>query len=596
MKFNDLTNQTIFQQSPISTQIFSPTGETLMANKAWEALWGIEHSKILGYNVLKDKQLVERGVMSYLKRGFKGETVEVPAIKYEPPQSVKVKGVVPYRWVSAIIYPVKNNRGKIVQVVLQHQDVTEKKISEEQTARLAAIVASSDDAIVSKTLDGVITSWNRSAEALFGYKEHEAIGKHITLIIPNELRSEEEEIIRKLRNGQHIHHFETIRVRKDGRRIPLSLSISPVKNSKGETIGAAKIARDITKQKSTEEALKDAHQQTVDILESISDAFYAVDYNWRFTYINKKAEQLWERNRNTLLDKKIWEVFPKAVGTETYEKQMYAAKTQQPVRFETKSPIINTWIEVSAYPSKRGLSVYFQDISERKKLEQRKDDFIALASHELKTPVTSLKMFTQVLRKLLLKEGNEKIVKHLTTMDKQITRLTEIVNGLLDVSRIQRGKSVFKKERIRVDQLTDEIVDSIHGISDTHTVEFGEKTRVEINVDKDKIGQVLVNFINNAIKYSPQANKVIVSSRNTNGLVTVSVQDFGIGIAKREQKKIFDRFFQVASPLTQTYPGLGLGLYISKEIIERHGGKIWVESEAGRGSIFSFSLPVAKKG
>lgn len=345
----------------------------------------------------------------------------------------------------------------------------------EESSRLAAIVESSNDAIVGKTLNGIITSWNHAAELMFGYSAQEAIGKPITTIIPPELRYEEEGIIAKLRQGIRIEHYETVRMRKDGSRVDVSLSISPVKDGTGNIIGAAKIARDIT---------------------------------------------------------------------------------------------------------------------ERKELERRKDEFISMASHELKTPVTALKGFTQLLLRRFKKLGDEESIRFLTRMDTQINKLTKLVSDLLDISKMQAGKLEYDMEPFDLNVLAQEIVENVQGTTQTHSLILQKTAEVCAFGDRDRIGQVFINLFTNAIKYSPNADKVIVqiSTDGTNALVCV--QDFGIGIAESHQQRIFERFYQVNEPSAKTYPGLGIGLYISCEIIKRHQGRLWVKSQKGEGSTFNFSLPL----
>ncbi|HYD91153.1 MAG TPA: PAS domain S-box protein, partial [Flavobacterium sp.] len=258
---NFLLFQTIFDQSPISTQVFSVDGETIMVNKAWEALWQAKFSDVKSYNILKDKQLVKTGSMPYIKRGFKGEVVDIPAIRYEPAKTINLPGIAPYRWLYATMYPIKDEEGKILYIVLQHQDITERKKAEEIQFRLAAIVEYSDDAIISKNLDSIITSWNHGAENMLGYKADEVVGRHISFIVPPRLRKEEQEIMRKIKKGEQTEHFETWRIKKDGTVIPVSLSISPVKDDRGTIIGASKIMRDITKEKQSQQDLQESEER-----------------------------------------------------------------------------------------------------------------------------------------------------------------------------------------------------------------------------------------------------------------------------------------------------------------------------------------------
>lgn len=378
-------------------------------------------------------------------------------------------------WVAIKTTLLRNSAAEVVGFLGVASDITARKEAEEIRRRLAAIVESSDDAIVGKTLDGIITSWNTAAERLFGYSTAEAIGKHITLIIPVELYREEEEIIGKLRQGIRIQHYETVRLRKDGRRIEVSLSISPVKDDSGKIIGAAKIAR---------------------------------------------------------------------------------------------------------------------DISERREQERRKDEFISMASHELKTPVTSLKGFTQILHRRFLKHNDNEAVRFLARMDAQINRLTTLIGDMLDLSKMQNSQLAYRMERFHLAELVEEIVENVQGTTQTHHLLLEKTVVVQIYGDRDRIGQVLINLLTNAIKYSPTAEKIMVRMAIHEETVVVSVQDFGIGIAESYQESIFQRFYQVNEPAEKTYPGLGIGLYIASTIIERHKGRLWVQSRKGEGSIFHFSLPL----
>lgn len=232
------------------------------------------------------------------------------------------------------------------------------------------------------------------------------------------------------------------------------------------------------------------------------------------------------------------------------------------------------------------------EIEERKAAEKRKDEFISMASHELKTPVTSLKGFLNLLRRRLVTQGDEKALHYLTRMDTQINKLTKLISDLLDISKMQSGQIVYREERFDMDALVQEIVENIQGTTSTHRLLIESQTQAEVFGDRDRIGQVLINLLNNAIKYSPQADLVLVRLAKDSKQVIVSIQDFGIGIAKEHQHKIFERFYQVTDPEEKTYPGLGIGLYISCEIIKRHNGRLWVESEKGKGATFHFALPL----
>ncbi len=240
-----------------------------------------------------------------------------------------------------------------------------------------------------------------------------------------------------------------------------------------------------------------------------------------------------------------------------------------------------------------GFSVISRDLTERKEIERRKDDFISIASHELRTPVTSVKVFTQVLLKIFSRHSDKSPVKYLMKMDAQMDKLTLLINDLLDVSRIQSGKLEFKQEVLNLQEIANEVVENMQTLSDRHTIVCTGSVYDYVLADKDRIGQVLINLISNAIKYSPNADTVDVALTQNESEVIVSVRDYGVGIPEDYKEKIFERFFRVYDDREKTYPGLGMGLYISAEIVKRHNGRIWVESELGKGSIFYMSIPVS---
>ena len=233
-----------------------------------------------------------------------------------------------------------------------------------------------------------------------------------------------------------------------------------------------------------------------------------------------------------------------------------------------------------------------QDITQLKEMEQRKDMFISMASHELKTPVTSLIGFAQVLQKRFQQRDDEQSLRFLSIMDGQLKKLTHLINDLLDISKMQTGQLTYNEECFDLGELVRETVHNLQAATQSHKILIEGEVHVQVSGDRDRIGQVLINLLTNAIKYSPQANKVMVSISKNASQAVVRVQDFGIGIAEAHQQRIFERFYQVGDPVERTFPGLGIGLYIAGEIVKRHKGRIWVESKKGKGSIFIFTLPL----
>ena len=230
------------------------------------------------------------------------------------------------------------------------------------------------------------------------------------------------------------------------------------------------------------------------------------------------------------------------------------------------------------------------NIEEQKREMEKKDQFISMASHELKTPVTSLKAYTEILMMNLKPEENAGSISMLDKMNKQIDKLTHLIGDLLDVSKANAGELNFYFEKIDLNELIKEVTGIMQLTSPKHKIEVQLSDTRIIEGDKNRLGQVITNLLSNAIKYSPDANKIIVSSVSTKNDVKICVQDFGIGIPLSEQSKLFKRFFRVTN---NTFPGLGLGLYICNEIIKRHSGTMDFKSEDGKGSVFCFTLPVS---
>lgn len=227
-------------------------------------------------------------------------------------------------------------------------------------------------------------------------------------------------------------------------------------------------------------------------------------------------------------------------------------------------------------------------------ISRQKDDFIGMASHELKTPVTSIKAFAQLLERDFVEVGNAEAAKMLSRMNIQIVKLTNLIGDLLDVTRMEGGKLQYHLSYFDFNEMICDIVREMQLTTKAHTISVNLVQVPPIYADKDRIGQVLTNLLSNAIKYSPHANNIEVTSTNDNQFVSVYVKDYGIGINKEKQVKVFQRFFRVNGLKDNTYPGLGLGLYISSEIIKRHCGTISIKSIIGKGAIFCFKIPSKK--
>lgn len=532
-----------------------------------------------------------------------------------------------------------------------------KKVTEgtERWARLAAIVDSSDDAIISKTLKGIITSWNKGAEKLFGYKEKEAVGKHISLIIPTNRLKEEDFIISQISKGRKVDHFETIRLTKKGKEVQISLTISPITDEDGNIIGASKIARDISKQKEYEDELQRYTQkvetlntvgklisESLDlqvILQKVTDAttsaigasFGAFFYNqvdangesymlFTLSGAERSAFESFGMPRNTAVFHPTFSGQSVLRSDDITKDPRYGKnpphygkpKGHLPVVSYLAVPVISQSGEVIgglffghseparftkdhedlviSIAAQAAISIDNARLYDKiKLLNEKKDEFIGLASHELKTPLTSITGYLQILGRLKTDEQGGRFVDKTI---KQVRKLSGLVNDLLDVSKIEAGKLQMRKAKFDLMEVINDTIELMQQTNDKYTILL--KTAVEtcvVRADSQRIEQVMINLLSNSIKYSHGAGKIIVEVNKTEKDAIVSIQDFGIGIAASKLGNVFSRFYRVED-LDAHISGLGIGLYLSHEIITRHNGKIWVESEPGAGSTFHFSLPL----
>jgi len=232
-----------------------------------------------------------------------------------------------------------------------------------------------------------------------------------------------------------------------------------------------------------------------------------------------------------------------------------------------------------------------EDITERRNIEQRKDDFLSIASHELKTPLTTVVGYVQMMQRLIPEQASDKFRSVVAKTEVYVERLNQLLTELLDVSRIQSGNIELHKELFDFDKMITEAVEGMQTATPKYRIKADGRAGVAYFGDESHLTQVLTNLISNAIKYSPDADEVEVHVSRVSDFIKVSVKDFGMGIKEDERKKIFERFYRVGA-IQKNFPGMGIGLYICDQIVKNHGGSFWVESELGKGSVFSFTLPI----
>jgi len=396
-------------------------------------------------------------------------------------------------------------------VVSLHRLDSERKLSEQTLARLAAIVDSSDEGIISTTLDGTIFSWNKAAERIYGYSADEVIGLPVSILVPPDRPGEITDLMERIKSGERIQQYETVRLRKDGQRIHVCLTASPIKADK-KIIGFSGIIHDISEQKRIEEMIR------------------------------RTQEELERRVSERTLD--------------------------------------------------------LQRANERlQRLDEMKSDFIALASHELKTPLTAIEGFLAVILKGMVGEFTDQQKEFLGVIKGATERLNRLVDELLDFSKIDSGQVKMKREPTDLGKLLKEEVIVFKMQAKNKEIELGEIIDDRLNeilCDRDRLKEVLDNLISNAIKYTPKRGKIMVEARNFEDSVQIEVRDTGIGIRVEDQEKIFEPFQHLRKSGLDGEKSTGLGLALVKKIIEAQGGRVAVRSNEGVGSAFLVTLPIKR--
>jgi PAS domain S-box-containing protein len=507
-----------------------------------------------------------------------------------------------------------DNKGELTGTINVFQDITKDKSKHQDLYRLAAIIESADDAIISKNTKGIITSWNKGAQKIFGYTSEEIIGKHITILIPPSLREQETMILLKILKGETIKHFDTVRLTRQGKEINISLRVSPIRNDDGEIIGVSKIARDITDRVELFNRLKFYAEEVYKlaaIVESSDDAIISKTLNGTITSWNKGAEKIFGYTKDEIIGKPISTLIPPYLREQEsliIEKIRNDEKVEhyETIRQTRDGRLINISLTVSPVRNEKGeitgASKIARDITERVTLDKQlklyneklkemntyKDEFMAMASHELKTPLTVIKANLQLLDMKRNVGSDSEVV---TKIMKQVNKLSDLMSDLLDISKIQAGSLQMDFTDFDIIILLNETIANIQQTTNSHKIIINHhEDELFVTADRRRLEQVIVNILINAIKYSPRANKVIVDVKKENDHVVVNIKDFGIGIPDRDITKIFSRFYRVRG-IASTFSGSGIGLYISNEIIKRLDGKMWVKSKENEGSDFYFTIP-----
>jgi PAS domain S-box-containing protein len=629
----------------------------LFVSRAYAQMLGRKPGELHGKSIV---QIVgEEGfatIRPYIERVLSGTPVE-----YETEMAFPHVGK---RTLHVVYKPERDSSGEVIGWIASIADITDRKGARDARVLLASIVESSFDAIITKDLDGIVTSWNAAAERLFGYTEEEMIGKPIRLLIPAERQSEEDDILARLRQGDRIDHFETIRVAKDGHRLNISLSISPVRNAAGTIIGASKIARDVTEARATEAERLRLLEENVAVTEALNNvgtivasdldrekvvqavtdaatelttaAFGAFFYNvvndagesytlYTISGVPREAFSKFPMPRNTEVFEPTFKGFGVVRSADITKDPRYGhnpphhgmPRGHLPVRSYLAVPVkgrsgevigglffghsevgrftehherlavgVGAWAAVALENARM-----FGMVQESSRL---KDEFLASLSHELRTPLNAVLGYSRMLRTGMVSADKQQ--KAIETIERNATSLTQIVEDVLDISRIVSGKIRLNVQPVDFPQIVQNAIDAVTPAADARGVRLEAVLDPQANPvsgDPERLQQVFWNLLSNAVKFTGRGGRVQVRLGRINSHIEVSVADTGIGISPEFLPHVFERFRQADASTARERGGLGLGLSIARQLAEMHGGTIEAASAGpGQGATFTVTLPL----
>lgn len=578
----------------------------LHANKAFEKLTGLPRKKLLGRKVTEILPGIEKDPADWIGKygqvAISGKPICFEQYSHVLNKHYTVHAYSPRKEYFAVIFDEITDI-KETQKDLKHlaDELTE------ETEVLTAIMENTNAQVAFLDADFNFVRVNSQYAKGSGYAVESLIGRNHFDLFPDK---ENEKIFKKVRRTGIPAQFKAkpfIFTNQPDRGVTYwDWTLTPIKRG-DKVMGLVLSLSDVTNHALLEKQLR----ESINDLENIK---FAVDQSALVTitdnrgtiqYVNDRLSEISQYKPDELIGKNP-RVFNSGYHPPEFFRKLWSTVLSGRVwhgemRNRAKDGSF-FWVDTTITPlldenkKPKQFIVIRSDITQRKRLEEKKDEFISVASHELKTPLTSIKAFAQILRQRVGKLHDKKSSEYVLRINEQLDRLTRLVLELLDTSRIQQGRLNLNVAPVSIHNVIGEAVNEISQISSKHRIHYVNGTDCTVTADRERLHQVLSNLLTNAIKYSPERSEIKIRCSVTDHTVTVSIQDRGAGIPKEERKKIFERFYQVRETRLKHDPSMGLGLYISREIILRHGGKIWVDSTKGKGSTFYFSLPLRREG
>ena len=486
----------------------------------------------------------------------------------------------------------------------------ERKKAEEEIQIFANIVESSDDAIITKSLGGIIAGWNSGAEQIYGYSAEEVLGKPISLLESDDLKGETKRLIERIKNGERIRHYETLRLKKDNNLINVSITLSPVFDTSGELVAISTIARDITERKRAEEDLKLANIYNRSLIEASLDPLVTIGPDGKITDVNYSTEAVTGYSRDELIGTDFSDYFTEPENARKGYQQVFQDEKVFNYALEIKhkkgnvTPVLyNASVYRDEAAGVIGVFAAARDITERKQAEEklketieeleRSNDelqqFAYITSHDLQEPLRTIASYTQLIERRYKDKLDSDADDFIEFIVEAAVRMKDMIQGLLYYSRV--GTMGGELRSTNTEKLLEIVISNLNAAIEENEVTITHDDLPVVVADEGQLVQLFQNIISNAIKFrkDDEYPRIHISAHKSANEYVFSVADNGIGIESQYFSRIFEVFKRLHTRVE--YEGTGIGLSISKRIIERHNGRMWVESEFGEGATFYFTIP-----